>query len=780
MSSKLIFHPATPLLSPSPISAQSDSLADRQWIRLAWSEIEPLWVAGLALVIIIPGFEWGSAIIQVFGRGGQRETVEWAVYLSVLVVFPLAVLIVARFIPITFGDSGTKSLKAVLVLFLVAEAAFYAISPSHWLSLVTAAALAVLTVITVRRDFDEVDGAPEAASPIARLVMLVFVALVAWMGCGALESWTDATSWFTSDAWRLAGFIVVLATTLLAFRSPRTDGMSAARSGDRGKPAEHSDLTSRTSRAWRRRVIEAVGVIALVALSFRTNPILELYHWEAYVGPIQGLRQGGWLLWDNPTQYGVLSILLPTLLPGNAWQSFYVFQAVCNIVVALLMFWTLRGVGPSSARSLIAFAVTAATIFFRPRTATLILAGQMTPSGGPVRFLWSFVMLSMIFVYYRRRVSGEAQQEAAPDFVMWGSAIWLASVLWSFEAAIYCSAIWFPALTIYLGQGAVIARRGGVARAVIFGRIVRSLVVPLAVLVILVLAVGTSYRVVLGHSPDWMGYIEYAVLYGGGFHSLPIDPSGSVWLLLVVFLAMSTALVMYLFADATRPAVLPLAGAWGGVWAISSYYVSRSHPANLLSIATFIIFAAGVTLSVLQLEGWKPWHDLIGVAMVPVFAMPVILTVTHPGFLSGITTPQLSYARFTEQIPLMESSLNDLLLRAGAKPSDPVVRIGDGRLVLPAWRPSTAAQPRVVSPYSWLPKQYEIIGTLPANRRRKYIDRLAQHLGLSGWLIHSKKNGISDFAQQIADISRTHLETRRFENSDWIVSWYQLKPSAAH
>ena len=119
--------------------------------------------------------------------------------------------------------------------------------------------------------------------------------------------------------------------------------------------------------------------------------------------------------------------------------------------------------------------------------------------------------------------------------------------------------------------------------------------------------------------------------------------------------------------------------------------------------------------------------------------------------------------------------MNELLLEAGAKPTDPVVRIGDARLMLPAWRPRDSRGSRVVSPYSWLPKQFEILATLPPKRRQKYIDRIAQHLQLSGWLIHSKAGGIRNFEEQLSDIHRTHVETRRFENKDWIVSWYQLK-----
>jgi hypothetical protein len=376
-------------------------------------------------------------------------------------------------------------------------------------------------------------------------------------------------------------------------------------------------------------------------------------------------------------------------------------------------------------------------------------------------------MLAFLFSYYNKSAKGEVKHDRADwRFELWGHLIWLGSVCWSVESAIYCSAVWFPAYALYL------VRRTSHASA---RAILQSVAVPVGALVLIVGLVSLLYAAVLGHSPDWIGYFEYALLYSGGFHSLPIDPSGSVWFLLIIFLSISTAAVIYLFRDSGHPRVMVLAGAWGGVWAISSYFVSRSHAANLLSIATFLVFAAAITLRVLADQPRESWHGLIRVAIVPMFVAPVALTLAHPSFVREITTPQLSYASFTEQIPLMEPSLNQLLLEAGAKPTDPVVRIGDARLMLPAWRPQRPGDARRVSPYSWLPKQYEIIGTLPADRRQKYIDRLARHLQLSGWLIHSKTGGIPDFDKQLADIRRTHLETRRFENNDWIVSWYQVK-----
>jgi hypothetical protein len=707
-----------------------------------WIQAEQLWIPALALSIILPAFQLGAAVIRFFGRGGQQETVEWLTYMAALVVFPVAAVVVERVVPRLFSARVALAIRIAFVFFVALEIVYY-LARGGWVGIVAALVLSVVTVFFVYKR--ESSRRVTDSGSIAAII----VGVCAWMSAGSLVSWTDATGWYLTNPARVLIFALALAVSIYSVRA-----MS--------HPAVTSDQRAPS------RLLSVVGVIVLLGLSFRTNPVLELYHWEAYVGPMQELRQGGWLLWDAPAQYGILPILLPTLLPGNAWQSFYVFQALCNAVVGILMFWALGGFTASRSRILLATLLTAATLFFRPRSATLFLAAQMTPSGGPVRFLWPFVMLAFVYRFYR-----DPRDERR--FLIWGNLIWIAALCWSLESGIYSSAIWFPSLLFLLIRRVVIQRQNGettrrIARGVLF-----TTLAPFVALAAIVAVVSLAYRATLGHFPDWMSYAEYALLYSGGFHALPIDPTGSVWYLLIVFLAISTATGIYAFKDVTNLRVMVLAGAWGGVWAISSYFVSRSHAANLLSIATFLVFAIAITLRVLADQPAETWHGLVRAAVVPLFAGPIALTFAHPQFARHITTPQLTYGAFTEQIPLMEPSLNELLVAAGAKPTDPVVRIGDARLMLPAWRPRTPGGPKVISPYSWLPKQYEIIETLPADRRQKYIDRIADHLRLSGWLVHSKTGGIPHFDVQLKDIQRTHVETKHFENKDWIVSWYQLK-----
>ena len=736
--------------------APSDSPRSGSTVERLWAQAEPLWVAALALLIILPGYQFGARIIQALGRGGQQETVEWLTYLSVLVGVPIGVFVIARLLA-RISPHAQSVVKIILLLFVLAECVFY-LGRSQLRVIGVAALLSLITVALVGRTDDPREAEYSSHWDPLSWIPLTFVGMVAWTGAATLVSWTDATSWFLASPGSVVVFVLAFAVSVLAMRATfRT-----------------SDQTARRSGAV--RLLTLLAIVVLVVLSFRTNPVLDLYHWEAYVGPMQALRQGAWLLWDAPAQYGVLPIVIPVLFPGNAWQSFYLFQALCNAAVAFLMFRALGGSTSSVARIVLATTLTATTLFFRPREGPVLLAAQMTPSGGPVRFIWPFVMLAFVYSHYRKVSTSEAEAERGGSrFEIVGNLIWLASVCWSVEAAIYCSAVWFPAYLLFLIQRSAGVRSGGGSSSEVVRLVLRSLALPVGALVLLIAMVSIFYRVALGHPPDWTSYFEYALLYSGGFRALAIDPSGSVWFLLIVFLAISTAMVIYIVRDPLHPRVMVFAAAWGGTWALSSYFVSRSHPANLLSIATFLVFAAAVTLRVVAAERPEGWHGLLRVAILPLFVIPVALTLGHPQFMSHITTPQLSYGSFTEQIPLMEPSLNELLLEAGAKPSDPVVRIGDGRLMLPAWRPRDPRGARLVSPYSWLPKQYEIIGTLPPDRRKKYIDRLAEHLRLSGWLVHSKTGGIRDINEQLADIHRTHAETKRFENGEWIVSWYQLK-----
>ncbi|MDO8502327.1 MAG: hypothetical protein Q7S20_10835 [Gemmatimonadaceae bacterium] len=707
---------------------------------------EPLWVASTAALFVLWGYEWIPRLIRLMGRGGQTETVEWAVYMSLLAGFPLVAILVAVVLPRMFRAQAATVVKAATVIFAIWYAVLFAIDGRLGL-----AALALVPALVTT-----FTGAPSlmgdrSPATLAQIAILIVVSLIAWMCAAGLVYWTRASLWFPGSPVRLIAFAV--ATGISLWGLPRLD-----------LPDE-----PRAANGVALRVLSALLLVALVVFSFRTNPVVEFYHWGFWTGPIEQLRQGGWLLRDTPSQYGFLSILIPAAMPGSAWQSFWFYQAAVYAVVAAGMFIVLRKMRGGAGDVLLAAGAVFTTLFFRPRTATLILPAQMTPSGGPVRFLWCFVMLAwLLYSFNRRRKNGDGSLKWLA-FPFTGHLIWLCALAWSFEAAIYGSAIWFSAFAVYVIQSAYAWRREGASASSVAQRVIGAVAVPVGMAIALYGIVWAIYMAAVGAPPDLAGYVEYGLLYSRGFGALPIDTTGAVWYLLLVFFIVSTVVVHFLVEDWRDFRVVVAAGVWGGVWSLSSYFVSRSHPVNLFSITPALLFALAVLAIVLRAATRRPWHRYVRAAMVPVFAVPIAMTLGHPGLLADIGTAQLTPARFTDQLPLMDPELETLLRESGATPNDPIVRIADGRLVLPAWR-GAGKNERVMSVRSWLPKPYEMIGTLSPEQRQVYIDRAAEK-PIGGWMVQHQTDTVRWFGDHLKQIIRTHEPTRKYTRGPWSLWW---------
>jgi len=372
----------------------------------------------------------------------------------------------------------------------------------------------------------------------------------------------------------------------------------------------------------------------------------------------------------------------------------------------------------------------------------------MTPSGGPVRFLWCFVLLGWLLLVFRDLVGHKERATPGAGFPLVGHLLWICSIAWSFEAAIYSSAIWFAAFTVYLIQ----TRR----------HVVRSIAIPVAMLIGLYATVWLIYKLGVGTAPDLAGYTEFGFLYSKGFGSLPIAPHGAIWYLAMIFFIASTAVVQFLVEDWKDFRLVVAAGVWGGIWSVSSYFVSRSHPVNLLSIAPVLLFTIAVLLIVIRHSSRKPWHGYVRGATIPVLAIPIAMTLGHPGLAANLKTHQLSPAKFTNQLPVMDSTLESLLRSSGVGQETPVVRIVDGRLMLPAWSDHST------SDRSWLPKPFEIIGSLPPARRQVYIDRNAAS-GIGGWLVHHASDTVAHFDQRMAEIQKSYRVGDRRSMGAWTI-----------
>ena len=710
-----------------------------RWATEIARGVEPLWIGATAAVFVAWGYALIPIAIRALGRSGRMETIEWGVYMSLLVGYPVVCILIGLALPKFFKGQAATIVKAFVIVAALALGVMF-IANGRFVLAAMAIVPAVLTALLSPGAYKVMSERP--LEGIVALAVLGVVALIAWMSAGGLVYWTGVSDWFLGSPWRF--LVIALAAAVSITGLPRF-----------GESPE-----SKAAPGVAFRIASVLLLLVLIVLSFRTNPVVEFYHWSFWVGPIEQLRQGGWLLHDTPSQYGFLSILIPAIMPGSAWISFWYYQAAIYAVVGVLMFVIFRRLRGGVGNLALSFLVVLTTLFFRPRTASLILPAQMTPSGGPVRFLWCFVLLGWLLLVFRDHAGHKERtiHSIGAGFPLVGHLIWICSIAWSFEAAIYSSAIWFSAFTVYLIQ-----RRTN---------IIRALLVPATMLAGLYALVWIVYRVGHGVSPELAGYTEFGLLYSRGFGALPIAPHGAIWYLILVFMIASTVVVQFLVEDWRDFRLVVAAAVWGGIWSLSSYFVSRSHPVNLLSLVPALLFAIAVLMIVIRHSPRRPWHGYVRAATVPVFAIPIAMSLGHPGLRADLETPQLAPARFNDQLPLMDIELETLLRESGARPDDPMVRVVDGRLMLEAWRGPDST--RITSDRSWLPKPFELISSLPPPRRQEYIDRSAR-LSSGGWLVHHATDTIADFDDRLAEIEQSFQVRERRSRGPWIVMRVERK-----
>jgi hypothetical protein len=727
--------------------------AGAAWINNLREVMEPLWVAGLALLCLFIG--------SLFNLAG--ETFDWTEYLLLGTVFPL-----------------------LLVLLSLADAYRPQLAPS--LSTVRfglAAFLLVLTVIELRyRNFKyvliislvqffitsqylkkttETVAAGGLRSRVLRSVPLLFVILMAWVAASRYIWWVGYEEFILGS--NLAFIIFVLSLLLVIWNLY-----------DYAPPATPDETRDR------RQAIGNILAILLIAMtSVRTDHIFglgEIHHWSFFTGPAEMVRQGGQLLWDVPSQYGFLLTLVLSWLPTKTvWQSLFILNALFNFLIALAIFYLFRTLRTGFLNLCFALGVTLAAGFFRSGLAPYFFESPShLPNIGGLRFFWPFALSAILFWEYHRNAAVQSYR-----LIFWaGCVVWLIATLWSVESAVYSSVTWLPPFALLVWRRtAALPGAAEISFKTRLRALMRWLLLPPALLLASVLTITLCYFLRLGHGPDWRSFIEYAQAYGGGFATIPIDANGAVWVLVIVFCAFATTFAYFLREGLGQPALPLLLGAGGGMWAMCSYFVSRSHPNNVHNLGMIFCAAIGLTLYLLvrerRQEEW--WAVLLKSAYVPLLTVVLVAVFANKVAVTDyLFTPQASYMQVEKLIPLSDVGLDLLLNSAQVQPDDPMVYIGPNEVfILSAWTYAQGERREVLTTYkSWMPVPLYSLAPLPEERRLLYLSRFSNRMRSGGWLIEYKRDG--PLYPWFSEFLRLHYTTgRSFENATWRLTWYDYK-----
>lgn len=774
-----------------------------------WDYLEPFWVSGLAVlcVLLMGGLLWGTGL-------AQGEQLEWSIYLTLGTVFPA--LLLAFSLPTRFSGFAptfTRTLKLAFAILLVVVAVSFVLVQHQYYALVAAAAHLLLMYSLRRADL--------ATTGPASIVISLFVVVVSWTAAAKFLWWapydmqisdprlnrfldSSFDAWF-SDSTFDAGFldwryrVVVFALSLLlVFVSLYPKGTSES-----------------IPRFQFRSALNIPALLILGIASARSDQLFHqssYTHWGFYVGPAEMVRQGGWLLWDVPAQYGFLSTLTITFLPfESVWQSMYIANSLLLFLSAVFVFFVLRSLGGGFMNFCFSLAVTLAAVFLMAGGwAPELLGPQIFPSTAAFRFFWCYALLGVLLWEFRR-----GSEDPPGRILLAGCVVWLMGTLWSAESAVYCAAVWLPSYALLVSRKAanVHAEQGSLKSSL---RTAASwLVVPPFLLLSAVGMITAYYAANLGHFPDWGAFFEYSVSFGyRNFGTIPIDPSGPVLALVLVFCAFSTIAVYFLRGGLTQRALALIAGTWGALWAMSSYFVPLSDAVRVSALSPILCVAIGLTLYLLaRYQRTDRWAMLVRASFVPILTVLLTATFGNAASLANyITSPHERYleryferewskrrpmflpveAHVTEvqrdvsydrqinsQLPVMDESLRDLLVEAQVGMDDPIVYVGHRTfgVILPA-RPVTADSGihYLSPPQTWLPTMpFMLFAPLPDERKELYMSRFTERARLSGWLIQSKKEApYTSVAWFSGQLQKTHTPTKLFENADWRLIWFEF------
>jgi hypothetical protein len=200
------------------------------------------------------------------------------------------------------------------------------------------------------------------------------------------------------------------------------------------------------------------------------------------------------------------------------------------------------------------------------------------------------------------------------------------------------------------------------------------------------------------------------------------------------------------------------------VWATSSYFASRSHPNNAVSLAPVYVVALIGALRLTSGEGFQRLRTVLRAVLVPVLACVLIGAF---GYLQAIPT-------FIQNPPAAVLSVqsdfwSDAQLSAFMRSEG----IGSGAPVALLDNPALSQLPPGggAGPTYWLPiAPYGEIDLLAADDRPVYLERFLARAHEGGWLIvQSVDAGESHWV--VEEVSKWCTPARVVTDGDWTATY---------
>ncbi len=439
-------------------------------------------------------------------------------------------------------------------------------------------------------------------------------------------------------------------------------------------------------------------LLSFLLLSFRHDTIFipgSEFHWSYFTGVIQGINNNGWLLWDTPSQYGFLNIIIASLFKSSSsWQSFYLFQGSLLFLVSTMIFFSLvKIMNLSFIYKILFFLIITLALYFADPA---YIGPYPYPSSSVVRFfgVYAFIIVSLYFKVFSIK--------QALSF----SIVWIMAFLWSAESAFYASSIYIFLLIAYL------IRKKSFSD---FSLIYRYyLALPLFFLFISILSISTYYRLNIGFYPDYLLFIQHAVGYAGGYGYIPFDLYGPGNILLLLYVAIFYISLQYPLNDKKNnehfsTTIIILAS----IWAIGSYYVGRAVPQNITAVIPILLLIILVSNYIIDFKSFKYNHlsKIVSVCFVFILLTPIL----NSNFYENLKNIDSGKINVQDNIYKSSKNIENLFLEIDIEEYNKLVFYGDS-----ATQPIFSGDLSKFNNTNWLPIPLQLLES-PITEERKVV-----------------------------------------------------------
>jgi len=744
-------------------------------------------VTGIAVTII-----FGSELIFTLSGGLGLERQEWIQYLLLGTLFPVFAIILVFVKKKTF----LPKIVAIIELFLVFAACIFLLSiitGNLLKSSITEFIVAVLgSLLQVSIIFFIIRYQIRFFNKfnILNIILLIVILVAVWIAGIRLitHRYGFADNPYTIEWWFWPGwpgnFTGIIQSSFIR-RGLLITGVTFITVWH-----FYSDLKvdlglfAQIHKKWILSAIDIIAIILFFLLCINTDRMLNediQGHIDFFLGPIVAVRQGAWLLWDQPSAYGFLWVLMVAFLPvKHTAIALSIFLGLLNFSLSVLLYKVFCGYCRQSVLNrLFAFLLVITSFLIRSfpnQDLDLgILNGNFTdaystwywlspidiPQVSALRTIWCCVLLIIASQYFF------CNKEHFKRISIWGCVFWAVGCLWSAESVIFSTATWLPAY-IYVS----FARKK-----------YKWMFLPLLTILIPVIFFSVYYYMNLGHIPEWGALFEFVYTSGPDSELNPvISRIGVMWIALFLLISVVFIATMLMLYDTDSSAIGLSLACFGAIWSVTSYYVGYSANSKFHVLIHIYVLAIVVILRMIAtkknefIKSYGFYLILKNTLVVfTVFILVGGLDIDRVGLIRFYNSQtKRSYSYFdprSHRAPLPQL-LGDLLIQAEVKPSDRIM-LADSYGNLSGWSYTSGMY---ITDYKvWLPTT----PSLSDDRRKIYLERFVNRSCGGGWLVSPNIVDIKSYYslrqvdKKLVNESGYFRQTKKYFNSDWILDYYE-------